>query len=868
MSRPLPCADPSFPSRHRRKRQVPKSRPIHRRTALAQRVEQLEARILLSVAPLADYDKVSPVWFAAAEPAVVQRPPFTNDGPLPNIDLLGDSWMVRLTRDAVSQINTVSDTARFFADSRISFKVLHGLGLPGQILVQASGAAEDEVARVLSDNPHVAYFEPDGPITAQANTFVVDTLVDENDGDYSAGDQSLREALLLASQTAGVDVIQFHSNLAGGTIMLNPSLGTLEIDSDVDIQGIGAKQLTVNAAFNNRVFLVSTGVTASLSGMTITGGQAQEGGGIRNEGLLAITDTIIRDNKATMFGGGISNVGTLEITGSTISHNLATNYGGGIDTYALMGVGPGVVTITNTTISGNTANVGGGVSFFQAGLATVTNVTVARNTAHQRGGGIYSYSGTVELANTIAAGNSAPAGEDRDTLGTYSSLGYNLVQDWGSSTGWTANDLLGIDPMLNALQDNGGPTPTSALRVGSPAIDAGSNTLAASLTYDQRGRNRFADGDDNNSIVVDIGAYEYQLTLPDDLDFDKLWGLHNTGLDGRTADADLDAPEAWEISTGSSDVVVAVIDTGVDYTHPDLATNMWRNAAELGGIEGVDDDGNGFVDDIYGYDFVNGIAPLDDNGHGTHVAGIIGAMGNNAAGVTGVNWSTSIMAVKFLDKNRLGYASNAIKSLQYVTLMREQYIATGGDAGANVRVINASWITQGEPGPHLQKALLEARDADILVVAAAGNGSVFRQAVNIDLSPAYPASYSFADGFDNIIGVTATDANGRLVSNYNYGRESVDLTAPGTEIYSTWPGTGYQYLSGTSMAAPYVSGVAALLWSKAPYDLTAAEVRDAILASAVDNPLPIAEDRDKVATGGQLNAYGVLTADTIAPRPR
>ena len=208
-------------------------------------------------------------------------------------------------------------------------------------------------------------------------------------------------------------------------------------------------------------------------------------------------------------------------------------------------------------------------------------------------------------------------------------------------------------------------------------MDAGSNTLAAFLSYDQRGANRFTDGNEDGSSVVDIGAYEWQWSLPTDSEFDALWGLHNTGQGGRTVDADIDAPQAWEISTGSPDIVVAVIDTGVDYTHPDLAANMWVNPGEIAD-DGIDNDENGFIDDVYGYDFVNGIfsedpeedglwqpgeklwnsaPPMDDNGHGTHVAGIIGAVGDNASGVTGVNWSTSIMAVKFLDENKLGYLS-------------------------------------------------------------------------------------------------------------------------------------------------------------------------------------------------------------------
>lgn len=172
--------------------------------------------------------------------------------------------------------------------------------------------------------------------------------------------------------------------------------------------------------------------------------------------------------------------------------------------------------------------------------------------------------------------------------------------------------------------------------------------------------------------------------VPNDPSFGRLWGLDNTGQTGGRSDADVDAPEAWNISTGSASVVVGVIDTGVDYSHPDLRANMWRNPGEVAG-NGVDDDHNGFVDDVYGYDFANNDAdPMDDNSHGTHVAGTIGAVGNDGVGVAGVNWTSSIMALKFLSGNGSGYTSDAVRAVNYATMMRTRY-------GVNVRVTNNSW---------------------------------------------------------------------------------------------------------------------------------------------------------------------------------
>ncbi|MBU4271129.1 MAG: S8 family serine peptidase [Planctomycetes bacterium] len=318
---------------------------------------------------------------------------------------------------------------------------------------------------------------------------------------------------------------------------------------------------------------------------------------------------------------------------------------------------------------------------------------------------------------------------------------------------------------------------------------------------------------------------QVDVTVPTDPYYNQLWGM--------TA---IDAPDAWTITTGSSSVVVAVIDTGVDYTHVDLAANIWTNPGEIAG-NGIDDDRNGFVDDVYGYDFVNNDGdPMDDNSHGTHVSGTIAAVANNGVGVAGVNWSSSIMALKFLDGNGSGYLSDAVRAINYATMMRNQY-------GVNVRVMNNSWGGGGYSYA-LYSAIEAGNNADILFVAAAGNSGS-----NNDVSPQYPANYSCS----NVVSVAAVASSGQLASFSSYGATTVDLAAPGVSIYSTVPGNRYASYSGTSMAAPHVAGVAALAFALAP-DASVAEVRDAILGGAE----PLAALSGKTAAGGTLNAYNTL----------
>ncbi|MFB2879592.1 S8 family serine peptidase [Aerosakkonemataceae cyanobacterium BLCC-F46] len=336
-----------------------------------------------------------------------------------------------------------------------------------------------------------------------------------------------------------------------------------------------------------------------------------------------------------------------------------------------------------------------------------------------------------------------------------------------------------------------------------------------------------------NSSIVEYIEPNYIVsldkTIPNDPSFNQLWGLNNTGQTGGTADADIDAAEAWDLTTGS-DVLVGVIDTGVDYNHPDLVDNIWTNPGEIAG-DGIDNDGNGFVDDIHGYDFVNNDGdPFDDDGHGTHVAGTIAASGNNGTGVSGVNWSAKIMGLKFLDATGSGTTFGAIQAVEYSTMM-------------GVQLTNNSWGGGGY-SQALYDAIAAAGVAGQLFIAAAGNDSN-----DNDANPHYPSSYDL----DNIIAVASTDHNDQLSGFSNFGQTSVDLAAPGSAIYSTTPGNTYSTYSGTSMATPHVSGVASLLWSQFP-GMSATQVKNRILNS-VD---PIAALDGKTFTGGRLNAFRAI----------
>ncbi len=347
------------------------------------------------------------------------------------------------------------------------------------------------------------------------------------------------------------------------------------------------------------------------------------------------------------------------------------------------------------------------------------------------------------------------------------------------------------------------------------------------------------------------------MDIPNDQLFNQQWGLNNTGQDGGTPDADIDASEAWTLTKGSNDVVVAVVDTGVDYTHPDLMANMFRNEQDCN-ANGVDDDGNGYVDDCYGIDTANGDSdPMDDNGHGTHVAGIIGAVGNNEVGVAGVNWNVRILACKFGDAEGTGYTDDATACMQYIALMKER--------GVNIVAVNYSFGGTGSD-PDLAAAISVLQAKGILFVASAGNGGPDQIGDDNDEIPNYPSNYFLP----NILSVAATNSRDSKTLFSNYGPHTVHLGAPGDGILSTMvPGNNlgipeicppdalYCSLPGTSMAAPFVTGVVALLKSHdASLDWRA--MKNLILAggdevSSLDN---------RTVTGKRLNANGALTCSS------
>jgi thermitase len=315
---------------------------------------------------------------------------------------------------------------------------------------------------------------------------------------------------------------------------------------------------------------------------------------------------------------------------------------------------------------------------------------------------------------------------------------------------------------------------------------------------------------------------------PDDPRFGELWGLQK-----------IQAPQVWGITTGSPQVVVAVIDTGVDYNHQDLSANMFRNPLDCNS-NGIDDDGNGYVDDCYGIDAANGDSnPTDDFGHGTHVAGTIGAAGNNGVGVVGVNWQVKLLACKFINSNGLGYTSDAIKCLDYVATMKER--------GVNIVATNNSWGGE-DPSQALQDAIDAQRQRGILFITAAGNG-----ASDNDSNPQYPASYDLP----NVIAVAATNnnVNEPLAPFSNFGRHSVHLGAPGNQVLSTTPGNSYSVFGGTSMAAPHVTGVVALLKAADPSRDWRA-LRNLVIGAG--DPLP---SLATTISGRRLNAYGALTCN-------
>jgi RHS repeat-associated protein len=320
-------------------------------------------------------------------------------------------------------------------------------------------------------------------------------------------------------------------------------------------------------------------------------------------------------------------------------------------------------------------------------------------------------------------------------------------------------------------------------------------------------------------------------TTPNDARFAEQWALHNTGQTGGQAGADINASPAWDVTTGAQTTIIAVIDSGIDFTHPDLQNNQWTNSAEQ--QNGLDDDNNGLVDDVHGWDWITNSGVIkDEQGHGTIVAGIIASEGNNAIGMTGVMWKASLMSLRVLDNTGTGDVANAVEAIDYAT-----------DHGA--QVINCSWGTD-EESEALRDAIDRAGARGAVVVSSAGNSGR-----DIESEPYYPSSF----GLPNQISVAATDSSDHLASFSNYGATHVTVAAPGVGILTTQMGGGYISVSGTSAATPLVSGIAGLVKTKRWW-LSAPDTRTAIISGVRQ----VAELSGKVSSGGVVSASGALAA--------
>ncbi|HEY3189213.1 MAG TPA: S8 family peptidase [Solirubrobacteraceae bacterium] len=330
---------------------------------------------------------------------------------------------------------------------------------------------------------------------------------------------------------------------------------------------------------------------------------------------------------------------------------------------------------------------------------------------------------------------------------------------------------------------------------------------------------------------------------PDDPLYRFQWALENTGqsVNGQTGspDADIDGPDAWDTTTGAADVAVAVVDTGLDLDHPDIAPNLWVDRAEAPG-NAIDDDANGFVDDVHGWDFVaHDAQPLDENGHGTHVAGTIAARGNDGWGVSGVAWRAGLLPLRALGADGTGRVADVLSAYAYAV-------------AAGARIVNAS--LGGSTPSRAERDLIGAATTTLFVVAAGNEGA------DNDASPSYPCDYDLP----NVVCVAASDRDDRLAAFSNFGRTSVDLAAPGVDIASSWPGERHALLSGTSMAAPHVAGAAALALS-VKTDLTPRALGE-LLRSTADRSASLS---GRVSSGGRLNVERLLAAvkpaDAVAP---
>jgi thermitase len=344
-------------------------------------------------------------------------------------------------------------------------------------------------------------------------------------------------------------------------------------------------------------------------------------------------------------------------------------------------------------------------------------------------------------------------------------------------------------------------------------------------------------------LYAEPNYYRRAFLRPNDPGFGSQWAFENVGQFGGLPGADINAVAAWDITTGSPSTVVGVVDTGLALDHPDLGGASWANPGESGlGREsnGVDDDGNGLVDDVRGWDWVSGDPnPADPNGHGTHVAGTVGARTGNGQGVAGTSWNSRLMALRTMSADGVGTVANFVRAYRYA-------------AAKGARVVNLSF---GSPAFSRAEQDAIAAAPGVLFVTAAGNGGADGIGDDNDRFPEYPCAYPLG----NIVCVAATNIQDQLAFASNYGGATVDLAAPGDSILSTWPGGGYQYLSGTSMATPHVAGAAALLLAARP-DLNTAGLRMGLLAG-VDVLAPLV---GRMTSGGRLDLRRMLEAASPA----
>ncbi len=371
---------------------------------------------------------------------------------------------------------------------------------------------------------------------------------------------------------------------------------------------------------------------------------------------------------------------------------------------------------------------------------------------------------------------------------------------------------------------------------GLAAIDDLDNLEAEAIAAEYRALPEVEYAEPNYEISLNHDGGGFKHLHPNDVRFSEQWALDNDGRNGGKEGADVGALRAWVTTTGDDDIVVAVLDSGVDYTHSDLQNNIWVRPDN---IKKYEDRHLGSIEDLHGYNAVeNSGDPMDENGHGTHCAGIIGAEGGNEIGISGVNWKVKIMPLKFMNAGGFGTAKDAIEAINYVIDRKR--------AGVNVRVISASWGTRMSSRA-LEDVIRKAHEAGILFVAASGNDGA-----NTDLFPQYPAGYDLG----NLISVAALNRRDELASFSNYGAKRVHLAAPGANILSTWLGDDYEEHSGTSMATPMVSGIAALVLSKRP-QLSVDELRSTLLKSV--DKLP--HLNGKVSTGGRISAARAVGAE-------